>query len=150
MSDAAGKLPRGPSTIPAGTYRSLDQDYITIGAPNFAIGRADLPDDLVYQLIRAVFENQPRLVKATSTASNTLPQNVVKDTFLPFHSGAVRFLSRGRHQNSRRAGNSHELNFVSQRKLSSTLRTTGDEKRLERARFLGLNIVRTVENEIGA
>ena len=81
----------GPSTIPAGTYRSLDQDYITIGAPNFAIGRADLPDDLVYQLVKAVFENQPRLVKATPTASDTLPQNVVKDTFLPFHPGAVRY-----------------------------------------------------------
>ena len=81
----------GPSTIPAGTYRYLDQDYITIGAPNFAIGRADLPDDLVYQLVKAVFENQPRLVKATSTASDTLPQNVVKDTFLPFHPGAVRY-----------------------------------------------------------
>ena len=81
----------GPSTIPAGTYRYLDQDYITIGAPNFAIGRADLPDDLVYQLVKAVFANQPRLVKATSAASDTLPQNVVKNTFLPFHPGAVRY-----------------------------------------------------------
>jgi TRAP-type uncharacterized transport system substrate-binding protein len=27
----------------------------------FAIGRDDLPDDLVYQLVKAVFENQPRL-----------------------------------------------------------------------------------------
>jgi uncharacterized protein len=58
---------------------------------NFGVARADLPDDLVYQLVKAVFENQPRLVKATSTASDTLPQNVVKDTFLPFHPGAVRY-----------------------------------------------------------
>ena len=52
---------------------------------------ADLPDDLVYQLVKAVFENQPLLVKATSAASDTLPQNAVKDTFLPFHPGAVRY-----------------------------------------------------------
>jgi uncharacterized protein len=81
----------GASKIAAGTYRSLDKDYVTIGVYNFAIGRADLPDDLVYQLVKAVFENQPRLMKATLAASDTLPQNVVKDTFLPFHPGAIRY-----------------------------------------------------------
>jgi hypothetical protein len=30
-------------------------------------------------------------VKATSAASDTRPQNAVKDTFLPFHPGAVRY-----------------------------------------------------------
>jgi TRAP transporter TAXI family solute receptor len=81
----------GPAKIAAGTYHLLDKDYITIGVPNFAIGRADLSDDLVYQLVKAVFENQPRLVKATLAASDTLPQNVVKNTFLPFHPGALRY-----------------------------------------------------------
>jgi uncharacterized protein len=81
----------GPAKIVAGTYRLLDKDYVTIGVPNFVIGQADLPEGLVYQLVKAVFENQPRLAKATSAASDTLPQNVVKDTFLPFHRGAVRY-----------------------------------------------------------
>jgi len=81
----------GPAKIAAGTYRLMDKDYVTVGVPNFVIGRADLPDDLVYQLVKAVFENRPRLVKATSAASDTIPQNVVKDTFLPFHPGAVRY-----------------------------------------------------------
>jgi TRAP transporter TAXI family solute receptor len=91
--EAIGKaLPEfSPSKIAAGTYHSLDKDYVTIGVYNFAIGRADIPDDLVYQLVKAVFENQPRLVKATLAASDTLPQNVVKDTFLPFHPGAIRY-----------------------------------------------------------
>jgi len=80
-----------PSTITAGTYRSVDKDYSTFGVYNFAIGRADLPDDLVYQLVKATFENQPRLLKTYSGASDTLPKNVVKDTFLPFHPGAVRY-----------------------------------------------------------
>jgi uncharacterized protein len=30
-------------------------------------------------------------MKATLAASDTLPQNVVKDTFLPFHPGAIRY-----------------------------------------------------------
>jgi TRAP transporter TAXI family solute receptor len=46
-----------PSKIPAGTYRSPDKDYVTIGVYTFAIGRADLPDDLVYQLVKVVFDN---------------------------------------------------------------------------------------------
>jgi TRAP transporter TAXI family solute receptor len=79
------------SKIAAGTYSSLDKDYNTIGVYNFAVARADLPDDLVYQLVKAVFENQPRLLKASLTASETIPQNVVKNTFLPFHPGAVRY-----------------------------------------------------------
>jgi TRAP transporter TAXI family solute receptor len=80
-----------PSKIPAGTYRLLDEDYITLADSNFVIGRSDLPDDLVYQLLKAVFENQQRLVKMTSLASETIPQNAVRDTFLPFHPGAVRY-----------------------------------------------------------
>jgi uncharacterized protein len=80
-----------PSKIAAGTYRALDKDYVTFGVYNFAIGRPDLPDDLVYQLVKAVHENQPRLLKAHSAAGETLPQNVVKNTFLPFHPGAVRY-----------------------------------------------------------
>jgi len=80
-----------PSKIAAGTYRHLDKDYITLGVYNFAIGRADLPDDLVYQLVKAIHENQPRLVKAHAAAKETLPQNVVKNIFLPFHPGAARY-----------------------------------------------------------
>jgi uncharacterized protein len=80
-----------PSIIPAVTYSSLDKDYSTIGVYNFAVGRSDLPEDLAYQLVKAVFENQPRLIKASSTAGETVPRNVVKNTFLPFHPGAVRY-----------------------------------------------------------
>jgi TRAP transporter TAXI family solute receptor len=79
------------SKIPAGTYRLQSTDYITVAVPNFVIGRADLPDDLVYRLTKAVFENQPRLVKATPAAQDTVAQNAVKDSFLPFHPGAARY-----------------------------------------------------------
>jgi TRAP transporter TAXI family solute receptor len=79
------------SKMAAGTYRSLDKDYVTLGVYNFAIGRPDLPDDLVYQIVKAAFENQPRLVKAHPAARETLPQNVDKNTFMPFHPGAVRY-----------------------------------------------------------
>jgi TRAP transporter TAXI family solute receptor len=77
--------------IAVGTYRSLDKDYLTVGVYNFAIGRADLPDDLVYQLVKAAFDSQPRLLKIHSAARETIPQNVDKNTFLSFHPGAIRY-----------------------------------------------------------
>jgi uncharacterized protein len=79
------------SQIGSGAYMSLGKSYATVGLYSFVIGREDLPDDLIYQLVKAVFENQPRLVKAISAASDTIPQNAAKDTFLPFHPGAVRY-----------------------------------------------------------
>jgi uncharacterized protein len=78
------------STIPFGTYASLGKDYTTVGVYNFA-GRSDLPEDLVYSLVKAVHDNQPRMVSSTDSAKETVPQNVLKDTFLPFHPGAVRY-----------------------------------------------------------
>jgi uncharacterized protein len=79
------------SQIDSGVYSSLDKTYTTVGMYTFAIGRDDLREDLVYQLVKAIFENQPRLVKATSAASETLPQNALKNSFLPFHPGAIRY-----------------------------------------------------------
>jgi len=80
-----------PSTIAAGVYSSLDKDYTSVGVYNFAVGRSDLPEDLVYNLVKAVHDNQSRLVKSTDSAKETLPKNVLKDTFLPFHPGAIRY-----------------------------------------------------------
>ncbi len=79
------------STIPAKQYKSLATDYETFGVYNFAIGRADLPDDLVYQLVKTVFENKPALAREVPAAIDTVPQNVNKDTFLPLHPGAIRY-----------------------------------------------------------
>jgi uncharacterized protein len=42
-------------------------------------------------LVKAVHDNQPRLVSSTDSAKETVPQNVLKDTFLPLHPGALRY-----------------------------------------------------------
>jgi len=79
------------STIPAKVYKSLAADYETFGVYNFAIGQADLSDDLIYQLVKAAFENRPALAREVPAAIDTVPQNVSKDTFLPLHPGAIRY-----------------------------------------------------------
>ena len=78
-------------TIPAGSYSSMTEDYHTVGLFNFAIANKDLPDDLVYRIVKSVYENHDQLVKAHPAAKETVAANVDRDSFLPFHPGAVRY-----------------------------------------------------------
>jgi len=78
-----------PSVIPAGTYRSLAQDYHTIGLYNFAVAHKDLPDDLIYKIVKAVFDNRDELIRAQSSAKETIPANIDRNTMLPLHPGAI-------------------------------------------------------------
>lgn len=80
-----------PVNITRGTYRSQQDDYQTIGSSIFLIARTELPDDLAYQLVKAAFESQPRLIKNHPAAIGMSPRNVGKNEFLPFHPGAVRY-----------------------------------------------------------
>ncbi len=80
-----------PSLVPAGTYPSQDRDYQTIGLFNFAVAHKDLPDDLVYRIVKAVFENHDELMKAQSSAKETIPANIGRNSTLPLHPGAARY-----------------------------------------------------------
>ena len=79
------------SSIPAGTYPSLLRHYQTLGLYNFAVAHADLPDDLVYNVVRAVFENHEEMMEAHAAAAATVPANVDRNSFLPLHPGAIRY-----------------------------------------------------------
>ena len=50
-----------------------------------------LPDDLVYNLVRAVFENHDEMIEAHAAAAETVPANIERNTFLPLHPGAIRY-----------------------------------------------------------
>ena len=79
--------------IPAGTYPSLMKGYPTVGLYNFAVVQKDLPADLVFQIVEAVFANHDKLVAVHPAAAATIPENFVHNTFLPYHSGASRYYS---------------------------------------------------------
>jgi TRAP transporter TAXI family solute receptor len=78
-------------TIPAGTYRTLSEQQVTLAMWNFAFCHRELPDDLAYEIMKGVLENQQRLVTAIRAAETTKPENLVHNTFMPFHPGAVRY-----------------------------------------------------------
>jgi uncharacterized protein len=79
------------SLVPAGLYPGLLQDYRTIGLYNFAIAHENLPDELVYRIVKTVFESREELVKAHPAAKETVPPNIARNTILPLHPGAIRY-----------------------------------------------------------
>src|SRR5258708_530941 len=77
--------------IPARAYPSLAQDYPTVGLYNFTVAHKDLPDDLIYRIVKAVFEGHDALVKAHPAARETMAANINRNTLFPVHPGAVRY-----------------------------------------------------------
>jgi uncharacterized protein len=80
-----------PSRVPAGTYPSLLRPYQTVGLYNFAVAHADLPNDLVYNIVRIVFEKNEEMMEVHAAAAATVPSNLERNTFLPLHPGAIRY-----------------------------------------------------------
>lgn len=79
------------SVIPKGTYKQQIEDHKTVGVYNFAIAHKDVPDSLVYAVTKAVLESNPEMVKGHAAAKETLIENWDRNTFLPFHPGAVKY-----------------------------------------------------------
>jgi hypothetical protein len=82
-----------PLTIPAGTYAGHDYDQPTVALWNFAIAHQDMPETLAYEITKLAMENPDRMVQIHAAASETLLQNWDKNTFMPYHPGAVRYFT---------------------------------------------------------
>jgi len=77
--------------IPAGTYPSQDTDVTTIAQPNFLAVNADVPEETVYLITKAIFENLPFL-QAIHPATNEMSLDVALAGLpLPLHPGALRY-----------------------------------------------------------
>jgi len=78
--------------LPAGLYRGLETAVQTIGVWNVIICNADLPDDLVYDLARVLFENNEYMKQIHPYAVHTTPENTANHCPIPLHPGASRYL----------------------------------------------------------
>lgn len=79
------------ATIPAGTYQGQDADVATAAVPNFLVTRADLSDDLVYAMTKAVYENLDALVAAHAAAKGITLEGATANLPIPLHPGAERY-----------------------------------------------------------
>lgn len=79
-------------SLPVGTYRRQERPLRIVGMYNFAIVHRSMPDDLAYEITKAVLGQNARLRAAIAAGSETVAENWEKNTFLPFHPGAARYL----------------------------------------------------------
>ena len=84
--------------IPAGTYKGIDHDVVTLGHATVIPCRPELPDEDVYGMIKALFTNveernltHPAAKKFTLKAMADVGLVLTKKG-LPFHPGVVKYL----------------------------------------------------------
>ena len=78
--------------LAGGVYRGIDQAVSTIGVWNVMICQKSLDTDMVYKLVKALYEHQGYLLKIHPSASYTTPENAVKYSPIPLHPGTIKYL----------------------------------------------------------
>ena len=79
------------ATIPAGMYNNAD-DVTTFGVGATFVTSADVPEDVVYVVVKAVFENFDQFKKLHPAFANLKPEEMIKDGLsAPLHDGAAKY-----------------------------------------------------------
>lgn len=79
------------ATIPAGMYNNKE-DINTFGVGATFVTSADVGDDVVYTVVKAVFENFDQFKKLHPAFANLKPEEMIKDSLsAPVHPGAVKY-----------------------------------------------------------
>jgi TRAP transporter TAXI family solute receptor len=77
--------------IPANTYKNQDREVVVPAVMAMLVARSSLPEELVYQFTKAVFDNLPQFHAAHAAARNLTLQTALVGMALPLHPGAERF-----------------------------------------------------------
>ena len=80
------------ATIPKGTYKTSGSDVTTFGVKATFVTTADTPDDVVYEVVRSVFENIEDFRRLHPAFRNLDPKRMTTDGLsAPLHAGAVKY-----------------------------------------------------------
>jgi len=79
------------TTIPAGTYTGVDADVQTVSVRATIIAANSLSEDVVYELTKAMFDNQAALAQGHAKFEFLNLQDAVAGISVPFHPGAKKF-----------------------------------------------------------
>jgi TRAP transporter TAXI family solute receptor len=77
--------------IPANTYRGQTEDVPTVAVNSVLIAGNQLKPEVVYNLTKVLFENQPQLAAAHAKGKELNLQRAVLGVSIPFHPGAVKY-----------------------------------------------------------
>lgn len=80
------------ATIPGGMYKGTDEDIETFGVKATLVTSADVPDDQVYAVVKAVFDNFDRFKTLHPAFANLTPEDMVTQGLsAPLHPGAEKY-----------------------------------------------------------
>jgi len=80
------------ATIPGGMYRGTDTDTPTFGVGATFVSSTDVPEDVIYNVVKAVFENFDQFQKLHPAFKNLKKEEMIKDGLsAPLHDGAVKY-----------------------------------------------------------
>ncbi len=80
------------ATIPGGLYAGNAEPTQTYGVLATFVSSSKVPADMVYQVVKAVFENFDDFKKLHPAFANLDPKNMIKDGLsAPLHDGAVKY-----------------------------------------------------------
>ena len=80
----------GATTIPKGTYNRQDEDVLTVGTTNYMLVNSKVSDDLVYQMVKIIFENL-ETVHRSHPSARAIALEKAADALIPIHPGALRY-----------------------------------------------------------
>ncbi len=79
------------TTIPAGTYEGQTEDATSAAIINYLVTTTAVPEDVVYKMTKAMYENTDKLVAAHSAAKDVKLEDATKGMPLPLHPGAEKY-----------------------------------------------------------
>ncbi|WP_127520383.1 TAXI family TRAP transporter solute-binding subunit [Mesorhizobium sp. Z1-4] len=80
------------ATIPGGMYRGNDNDTTTFGVGATFVTSADVSEDVVYEVVKAVFENMDQFRSLHPAFANLDPKEMANDGLsAPLHPGAEKY-----------------------------------------------------------
>lgn len=86
------------ATIPSGTYPFVTADVATVAAPQYFVARPEMPDDVVYEVLKAVYDHSELLYAVHPEGPSLLsPEGVAHAVDIArrsgdaFHPGALRY-----------------------------------------------------------
>ena len=80
------------ATVPGGMYRGTDADTKTFGVGATFVTSAKVPENVIYYVVKAVFENFDEFKKLHPAFANLKKEEMIKDGLsAPLHAGAAKY-----------------------------------------------------------
>ncbi|QFT58131.1 NMT1/THI5 like protein [Sulfitobacter sp. THAF37] len=80
------------ATVPGGMYKGTDNDVNTFGVKATFVTSADVEDDVVYQVVKAVFDNFDRFKRLHPAFENLTEEEMISGGLsAPLHDGAAKY-----------------------------------------------------------